>query len=195
VTVWFDLYRQHQRARSSGDKKWSTEVRNRLNRLMEHCDAPGWQTFTKKANGGLEIWEISGGPLQLGELPGVASAKLQVLVRSATNTGHIHEFNVLAEGTRGDGSPWTIAVHLPDDRRDPEGDRQGLGACSHAALHCHVGPTLDHEPKVRVPLPALSLPDVLDWIIVQIIQDQDFEPARWADLQVAAALTPAPKTR
>jgi hypothetical protein len=194
VKVWTDLYLEHQKTRRAAGKSWSTEVRKRLTKVMHHCRvAP--RPFTNERNGNLENWRIPGGPIQLSNLPGVATAKLDVLVRSDAGTGHIHEFNVLAEGTREDASPWTIAVHLPDDRRQPDGDRQGLGACSHAALHCHVGPTLDDEPKVRVPLPPLSLPDVLDWLIAQVTQAEDVEPAPWTDPKVVVAITPPSRNR
>lgn len=97
---------------------------------------------------------------------------------------HLHMFTVMVEGERADGSKWTLAVHLPDDE-GPEGDRQGRGACGHAALHCHVGPDLDTAPEVRVPLPAISAADAFDWVLSQIIPTQEFERARWDDVQAA----------
>jgi hypothetical protein len=195
VKAWTDLYKEHQAIRRSAGKFWSTEVRKRLNTLMHHCGATPPRPFTKKANGRLEEWFIPGGALELTNLVGGGSAKLDVLVRSDSGTGHIHGMNVFVEGIRDDDSKWVIAVHLPDDRRLPDGDKQGFGACSHAALHCHVGPTLDDEPKVRVPMPALSLPEVLDWLIAQVTQSETFEPAPWADPRVAAACMPDAKSR
>ena len=67
----------------------------------------------------------------------------------------------------------------------PGGDRQGSGACGHAAFHCHVGPTLDAEPKVRVPLPPLHPADALDWVLSQVVPG--YEPAPWSDVEAAAS--------
>ncbi len=56
----------------------------------------------------------------------------------------------------------------------------GAGACSHAALHCHVGADLDAKPQVRVPLPAVSVVDALDWLIATVVPG--WEPAPWSEL-------------
>lgn len=64
-----------------------------------------------------------------------------------------------------------------------ERDRKGGGACGHAAFHCHVGPTLDHEPKVRVPLPAIGPAAALDWLLSIVIPA--WEPAPWAGVVAA----------
>jgi hypothetical protein len=88
----------------------------------------------------------------------------------------------MVEGVRADNSTLAIAAHLPDDRKtqdNPTGDCQGLGACGHAALHCHVGPSMTTDPKVRVPMPPLGPAEILDWMIAQILPIQDFERAPW----------------
>ncbi|HEX4422555.1 MAG TPA: hypothetical protein VH165_31790 [Kofleriaceae bacterium] len=56
-------------------------------------------------------------------------------------------------------------------------ERKGGGACGHAAFHCHVGLTLEHEPKVRVPLPAVAPADALDWLLSTVVPN--WEPAPW----------------
>lgn len=125
----------------------------------------------------------------------LAEAQLTVLLSLDALSGHLHQLTLMVEGTRRDGTPWTLAVHLPDDREtdtNPDGDRQGHGACSHAALHCHVGPTLDHQPKVRVPLPPMSPARLLEWLMSQVIPTLRYEAAPWHS--VMAALKPNPGT-
>jgi hypothetical protein len=76
-------------------------------------------------------------------------------------------------------------VHLHDDRvsaKNPGGDRAGHGACGHAALHAHVGPTMNDEPKVRVPLPGLGAGQALEWVLSQVVPTLDFEAAPWASI-------------
>ncbi|MCL2824561.1 MAG: hypothetical protein FWD57_11265, partial [Polyangiaceae bacterium] len=62
------------------------------------------------------------------------------------------------------------------------GDRQGSGACGHAAFHCHIGPDLDAKPKLRIPLPAIGPADALDWVLSQLCGD-GFEPAPWPQVK------------
>lgn len=81
-----------------------------------------------------------------------------------------------------------MAIHLPKDR-ESDGDRQGSGACGHAALHCHVGPTLDADPKVRVPLPPLPPADALDWILSQVVPG--WEPTPWPEVMAEPATSAA----
>jgi hypothetical protein len=70
-----------------------------------------------------------------------------------------------------------ILFHLENDQDPIEQDRKGGGACGHAAFHCHVGLTLEHEPKVRVPLPAVAPADALDWLLSTVVPN--WEPAPW----------------
>jgi len=189
VKTWIDLYREHRAARSASGKEWSTHLRKRLIELAKagHCDATIQGRFTRQKNGDLEEWFIRGKdadgskPEPLKGLSGIETATLDVLLLSDPRTGHIHKLTIAAQGKRKDGSTWVIAVHLPDDRiKDrPDGDRHGSGACGHPALHCHVGPDLKTVPKVRVPLPALDPPSVLDWVLSQIT---GYEPALWSEV-------------
>lgn len=189
---WVDLYRAHRDARKLGSGKWDKEFRTRLIKLAEagYCEQNIQGRFTYGQNpqkAGLVEWSIRPGPLALEGVPHLASAKLSLMALT-DRSGHLHMFTVMVEGEREDGSRWTLAVHLPDDQetgKNPKGDRQGRGAGGHAALHCHVGPDLETAPEVRVPLPAISAAEALDWVLSQIIATDDFEPAPWAEVQAA----------
>lgn len=189
---WIDLYGAHRAARKLGSGKWDVEFRARLIKLADagYCDKNIQGRFTYGQNpqkSGLVEWSIRPEPLALDGVPHLASAKLSLMALT-DRSGHLHMFTVMVEGQRKDGSKWTLAVHLPDDHEtgnNPKGDRQGRGAGGHAALHCHVGPDLETVPEVRVPLPAISAAEALDWVLSQIISTDDFEPAPWADVQAA----------
>ena len=194
MRAWIDLYSAHRAARALSQKHWSGEIRKLLIKLAEagHCDQSIQGLFNYTVvDGSLVQWSIRAGgksaPIALQNLPDLAVADLTVMaLASRTNQPHLHQFTVMVEGLRQDGSPWALAVHLPDDRetpQNPSGDRQGLGAGGHAALHCHVGPNLDLTPKVRVPLPPLGPVEVLDWVLSQILPNEEFEPAPWAEVQ------------
>jgi hypothetical protein len=107
-----------------------------------------------------------------------------VLALISRKADHVHQFTAMIEGTTRIGLPWAAAVHLEDDRAPAGQDRKGDGACGHAAFHCHVGPTLDHEPKVRVPLPAVGPAGALDWLLSIVVPA--WEPAPWANVVAAA---------
>lgn len=186
MKTWVELYKSHRRIRVA-EQSWTSQVRKKLIALAEagHCDKSIRGRFSNQDSGDLVEWSIRREGKHAAEpLTGLAdleTAELSVL-GLASKRGHLHSFTVSVEGKRSDGSRWALAVHLPDDRQTPEkpdGDRQGLGACSHATLHCHVGPDLDTGPKVRVPLPALSPGEVLDWVLSQLVPTPTFEPAPW----------------
>jgi hypothetical protein len=198
VKAWVHLYGAHSKARSLGSPVWSTDLRKRLIALSEagYVDGSVAGRFTYKQDGNLLEWSIrtdgSTAPIALHNLADLPSAELS-LMALADRQNHLHQFTVMIEGKRSDNSPWALAVHFEDDRvtaKSPDGDRKGTGACGHAAFHCHVGPNLDLTPKVRVPLPALSPVEALDWAISQIVSSADFEPAPWP--AVLAALKKAP---
>jgi hypothetical protein len=183
VKPWIDLYQQHQRARARAGETATAEIRARLRQLVDrgHCDPslPSRFTYGKNSDAGLREWSIkraeNGEPLQ--GLPTLRDARLTILLLTGTRTNDLHELTIMLEGRTPADARWCVALHLPDDRSPPHHDRQGSGACSHAALHCHVGPTLDDEPKVRVPLPALTPADALDWVLSQVVPG--YEPAPW----------------
>lgn len=199
MRAWIDLYSAHRVARTLTNKKWDSELRKRLIMLADsgHCDPSVEGRFTYKTRDSLAQWGILGDreneSIALTNLPDLAVADLTVMALvSRTSPPHLHQFTVMVEGLRQGGSPWALAVHLPDDRetaQNPSGDRQGLGAGSHAALHCHVGPDLDIAPQVRVPLPPLGPVELLDWVLSQILPNRDFEPAPWAVVKTALKKT------
>jgi hypothetical protein len=188
---WVDLYRVHRDARRSKSESWETRLRRRLLKLAEagYCDKSIQGRFHPRNNpqkSHLVNWSLPE-PEGLTGVPDLATAKLSLMALT-DRKGHLHMFTVMVEGEREDGTKWTLAVHLPDDQ-GKEGDRQGRGACGHAALHCHVGPDLDTAPEVRVPLPAISAAEAFDWVLSQIIPTNYFEPAPWDEVQKALAKT------
>jgi hypothetical protein len=196
VKTWSDLYVAHRTIRSI-DGRWRQAIRSRLGKLAQagHCDEGVRSRFSDQKDDkhkrlrrysfrrdGADVAE------PLTKLDHLRAARLSILGLVDTKREHLCMFTVMVEGQREDGSAWTLAVHLPDDReteQNPSGDRQGLGACSHAVLHCHVGPDLDTGPKVRVPLPALGPVDALDWVLSQLVPTPQFELAPWAEVQAA----------
>jgi len=192
VKTWIALYKSHRSARTV-DPSWTTEVRKKLIALADakHCDEAIRGRFSNQNLGDLVEWSIRKNGAQVAvPLTGLAdleAAEISVL-GLVSKRGHLHAFTVSVEGMRKDGTLWTLAVDLPDDRetsKNPSGDRQGLGACSHAAFHCHVGPDRTTAPEVRVPLPALGPVEVLEWVLSQIVPTAEFEPAPWAEVQAA----------
>ena len=137
--------------------------------------------------------EISFEGLSLGDRVKVEVAKayLTILASVDLKSNTLVELTLMIDAERDDGTPWTVAIHLEDNRvaeKNPHGDRKGTGAGGHAALHCHVGPTLAHQPKARVPLPPLGPGALLAWLISQVVPTPTCEPAPWGD--VMARLQP-----
>lgn len=200
---WVELYGAHRALRARG-REVVTGLRQVLRALGEDhpsvFDAHVHQRLQRAKNtrGNIQIFRLGadGGEKiatqNLAEMDQhrfhLLEAHLTVLLSLEAASGHLRELTLMVEGKRHDGTPWTIAIHLPDDRvtnRNPHADRQGLGAGGHAALHCHVGPTLDHQPKVRVPLPALPPEVLLSWLISQVVPTLPYEPAPWPDVLAA----------
>jgi hypothetical protein len=190
MTVWRVLYEQHRDVRSVTDL--ASVLRRRLVALAErgHCAATIQGRFTRRDRGGLRELFIQ--PLDpsderepLIDLPSLRVARLTVLALISRRADHVHQFTAMIEGETESRQPWAAAVHLEDDREPVERDRKGTGACGHAAFHCHVGPTLDHEPKVRVPLPPIGPADALDWLLSIVVPE--WEPAPWPDVLAGGA--------
>jgi hypothetical protein len=193
VRAWIELYRSHREGRTCVAKTWARDIRRLLTQLADagHCDGSIRGRFTVDHDGKVEEWAIRRDGKEAGEpltgLPDLETAEISVMGTSDTR-GHLHAFTIAVEGRRRDGSGWSLAVDLPDDRETAkrrDGDRQGLGACGHAAFHCHVGPDRKTAPEVRVPLPSLAPGEVLEWVLSQIIPTRAFEPAPWAAVQEA----------
>ncbi len=188
MKAWVELYQAHREGRASSHNDWGTALRKRLIKLADegHCDRTIQARFTYSiVQPRLCNWTISNGPLALLGVPALPSAMLTLEALTDKRSGHLHMFTAMIEGEREDSSKWTLAVHLPDDRESGTvgGDRQGLGAAGHAAFHCHIGPDMDTEPKVRAPLPAIEATDALDWVLSQILPKAEFEPAPWPNVQ------------
>ncbi|WAS97934.1 hypothetical protein [Nannocystis punicea] len=201
MNPWLDLYRQHGALRAMNDREAANEVRRVLRKLSEkpyavlRGDAPArlvegrvprsdtvQYTLGREREG--EALELEDLPFPLQEAVALRSARLAVLLRFNRRAERLQEMNIMLSGVRRDASPWAVAVHLPPDGQD----RDGLGACGHAALHCHIGPTLDAKPKVRVPFPPLRPAQVVEWAVSQVVPTAEFEPAPWP--RVEAMLQP-----
>jgi len=141
-----------------------------------------------------QLGDDKGEPIQLKKLSKaeqervhLSEARLSILLLWNRARAHLHALTVMVQSKRKVGSDWTVAVHLPDDREgeNPRMDRDGCGACSHAALHCHVGPTVGTHPKVRVPMPPLAPFEVVEWVMSQVVPSDAFEPAPWDRVMAA----------
>lgn len=194
---WVDLYRAQTAVRSISKSTYG-ELRKRLIALSAkgYCAASVQGRFTYQSRENLFEFSIRDGcgqaaPISLQQLADLSSAELSVMGLLDPRRNHLHQFTVMVEGKRADGSAWALAVHFEDDRitdNNKDADRKGTGAGSHAAFHCHVGPGLDVAPKVRVPLPALGPVEALEWVLSQLVPKATFEPAPWPEVQ--AALNP-----
>lgn len=181
---WVLLYEAHGGMRTV-ERDLIDALRQRLIRLADgrHCDRTVRGRFTHKTgqSGLTEFLLTPTGVESLAGLATLTDARLTLMAKVDQRRTHLHQFTAMVEGTTiDDGLPWAAAVHLESDLEAAERDRKGSGACGHAAFHCHIGPTLDHEPKVRVPLPALGPVAALDWLLAMVIPE--WEPAPWASL-------------
>lgn len=200
---WVELYGAHQGLRAHG-RDVVTGLRRVLRALGEKepsvFDAHVHQRLqpAKNTEANIQTYRLgTDGPEYIGtwNLPEadqanihIEEAQLTVLLSLEPASGHLRELTLMVEGKKHDGTPWTVAIHLPDDRetdKNPDGDRQGLGAGGHAAFHCHVGPTLDDQPKVRVPLPVMPPDALLSWLISQVVPTLPYEPAPWPEVLAA----------
>lgn len=188
---WRALYERHRTMRV-GSSDLQSSLRKRLIDLADrgHCDATVRGRFRWRYRGALQELYIESvddrEPLRA--LPDLESAHLTVLALISRRADHIHQFTAMIEAVTATGSPWVAAVHLEDDHQPPDHDRQGHGACGHAAFHCHVGTSMDHTPKVRVPFPDVGPVAALDWLLSIVIPA--WEPAPWThivDSSLAAA--------
>jgi len=202
VNPWVKLYQEHTALREQG-REAVTAIRRALRDIGEKnpsvFSAHAHQRLQPRKNSekGLKTYQLNNDGCEVLNLAetglgghGVRQASLTVLMLLNVSTGHLHALTLMVEATKADGLPWTMAVHLPNDQGENT-DHHGYGACGHAALHCHVGPTLDEEPKIRVPLPAVNAGELVGWLVSQVVPTLDFERAPWSD--VGAALEPPGK--
>ena len=198
MSSWFRLYADHRDVHES-TSDWPSAIRKRLKKLSEtnHCENNAQWLFTgkeeakrdnRKGRSPTTEWRFSPCVLPLVRIPYMSEASLDIKAMIDRNEKRLLAFSLVVTGKREDNTTFTLAVHLEDDtvtEKNRLGDRKGQGACGHAAFHCHVGPDLDTEPKVRVPMPAISTIDALDWVLSQAIPVEEFEPAPWSELGVA----------
>lgn len=146
-------------------------------------------------------------PERLGEHPALPLKNLPELQDGALLTVYVllvgervEKFNIGLTGALRDGSsPWFVRVDLdppllgvevdldgPEGdlfdrlRRRAETDRAGVGLCTHAWPHCHVGRSpAEGRQETRVPVPFMSPPDALAWVLATA--DPDLEPCGWID--------------
>jgi hypothetical protein len=180
---WHALYEQHQAMRAA-PVDLESSLRKRLVDLADlgHCARTIRGRFTWRQRGALrELYIQSTDDREpLRALPHLEDAHLIVLASISRRTEQVHQFTAMIEGMTALQLPWVAAVHLEDDHEPPDHDRKGGGACGHAAFHCHVGPTMDHEPKVRVPFPAVGPVSALDWLLSIVVPG--WEPAPWTKI-------------
>lgn len=198
---WAELYGQHRALRNDAGQRSLLELRTVLRRLSELpgsiLDANAHQRLQpcfnpKSALQAVQLGDEHGEALHLYAHAGfdtgaiqLADARLVVQMLFHRGDKHLHQLTIMVEGTRRAGGPWVVAVHLHDDRvseKNPGGDRAACGACGHPALHAHVGPTMNDEPKVRVPLPGFGAGQLLEWVLSQVVPTLDFEAAPWANV-------------
>lgn len=190
MNPWVELYRGHAERRRTGQAV-SGAIRERLIRLakLERCSSSIEGRFTyRKGVVGRREWYIRGEDPQADAEPiflaDLSDARLSVQLTTDSAERHVHEFSAAVSGKTHAGTAWTVAIHLEDDRGAskelPHPEQKGDGACSHAVVHCHVGPDLDALPKVRVPFPAVGPADALDWLLATVVSG--LEPMPWASL-------------
>jgi len=183
---WGELYGQHQRVRLRDPKTVSQDVRGVLRKLVDLkvAEQNAMSLFTDRKNGpAARTWRFADScnqRLNLKSIPYLKTVSLKVFVTLRRNESYISAFTVELAGEREDGSTLCIAADLQDDGGNPGADRAGTGACAHAALHCHVGPSRETQPVLRVPLPASGPAHVLECVLAQVVPG--FEPAKWTDL-------------
>jgi hypothetical protein len=193
VKPWLQLYQEHEKLRENAQstvgeiRKVSREAAEKQPSIFE--DPYVHSRLSQRANlrSQRQSFEPIAEPVSVWKLPEgdqeechLDNAKLTVLLLVDRRRNHLHQLTMMVEGTRKDEdeSPWTIAIHLPDDTA-PDGGHQGNGDGGHALLHCHVGPDLNTQPKFRVHLPPLGAGALVEWLLSQVVPTLAFEPAPW----------------
>lgn len=188
--IWRELVNQHDAARERGYPKVEMELRKRVAWLAErgHCSRVYQGRLSDKTKDKrsrrtqvMIKGEQSpiGDPIPLLNLPNVEHPKLWIYALLDDSDKRLLKFTVRLDAQwSADKVPFTISVEL-DDRT------MGSGACGHPILHCHMGVDHDRRPQFRLPLPALTPWEALDWLITQL--DEAHEPAPWGALMASRA--------
>jgi hypothetical protein len=151
------------------------------------CDSEvqGW--FTTE-NGVFTISNAA--PAKVGDWPAIPLKNLEhiddahlTLSVTIDRRSGLKEYSIQLCGTRRIASspPWYARVDLDEEPK-------GVGLCSHALLHAHVGATPDSDDipsddplgarkrfSTRVPMPWLTPIDALNWLLAAV--DRRLEPA------------------
>lgn len=176
---WMELHDQHKALRARGGE--IAEIRRVLTTLSErkHIARTIQGRFTYERAGNRRDWAIRppkdptqerGSEPLLGLKQGIRTANLTLLARTDLSNTTLEKLTVMVAGQSARGTAFVIAAHLDEKH-------WGDGACSHPLFHCHVGPSLDDVPEVRVPLPALGPVAVLQWALSTVLPG--WEPAPW----------------
>ena len=180
--MWFRLAETHEETRDVGTFEVDRELRERVKKLVarRHCHARYQGKVEYKRNperGRQEVWvkgdraQSMGDPILLEKLPHLRHARLHFAALLDHKMTRINKFTVRLEGTAlPSQEPWLVSVELDEEP-------MGGGACGHALIHCHVGPSHSSTPEVRVPMPPVKPWDALDWVLTLVIPD--WEPAPW----------------
>jgi hypothetical protein len=194
ASAWRDL-KKHVEARRLERPLRLPQVQSsliaRLRELahLHLCDGEvqGWFTTDK------DKLTISGAaPAKVGDWPAIPLKDLEhiddvLLTLSVTfDRVGVKAYSIQLRGKRriADAPPWYARVDLDGIG----GEKKGVGLCSHAVLHTHVGttPESDHVPSedpkgerkrfsTRVPTPWLGPVDALNWLLATV--DRRLEPA------------------
>lgn len=194
MNTWISL-KEHVEERRAAHRVRLTKVQTSLiHRLQEVAaldlcdrDVQGWFTTTRN-----ELKISSAAPKKLGDWPAIPLMNLEhidnaLLTLSVTFDRHgLTQYSIQLCGTRRIASspPWYARVDL-------DAVPKGVGLCSHALLHTHVGATPDNDDvpsddpmrerkrfSTRVPMPWLAPIDALDWLLATV--DRRLDPARHA---------------
>lgn len=153
------------------------------------CDpaVQGWFTTEKD-----KLTISSAAPGKVGEWPAIPLEDLEhideaLLTVSVTfDRIGVKAYSIQLRGRRriAEAPPWYARVDLDGVGEEPN---KGVGLCSHALLHTHVGatPESDHVPSedplgarkrfsTRVPTPWLGPVDALNWLLATV--DRRLEP-------------------
>ena len=185
---WIQLHEEHRALGATGGSALQ-DIRRVLQLLIERKHAlsslNGRFTNRKNKDTARRKWHITAPPSAKSEerdewseplqnlAPNIAEARLTILAITAESDMKLAKLTVMLKGKNAEGVSFTVAAHLDDEHL-------GLGACGHALFHCHVGPSLEALPKVRVPLPALRPAATLEWALSVVLHN--WEPAPWSEV-------------
>lgn len=194
MSTWRELKKHIEERRAERPIRLPQVQSSLIRRLREVADlrlcdpaVQGWFTSEK------DNLTISGAaPAKVGEWPAIPLHDLEhiddaLLTLSVTfDRIGVKAYSIQLRGKRriADAPPWYARVDLDGIGEET---KKGVGLCSHAVLHAHVGttPENDHVPSddplgerkrfsTRVPMPWVEPIDALNWLLATI--DRRLEP-------------------